>query len=71
LLLRANDLRFGARREQPTVTLIRALTSPPAETDEEPVEEQFRRGAFDLRKASKYSAGEHGTADAVDQCIGA
>ena len=58
LTITANDLAIWQAYPNAAFTLIRTLTSPPAETDEEPVGEEFRLGTFDLRIASNYSAGE-------------
>lgn len=58
LTITADDLAIWQAYPNAAFTLIRTLTSPPAETDEEPVGEEFRLGTFDLRKAWTYSAGE-------------
>ena len=58
LTITANDLAIWQAYPNAAFTLIRTLTSPPAETDKETVGEEFRLGTFDLRIASNYSAGE-------------
>ena len=58
LTITANDLAIWQAYPNAAFTLIRTLTSPPAETDEETVGEEFRLGTFDLRTVSTYSAGE-------------
>jgi len=58
LTITANDLAIWQAYPNAAFTLIRTQTSPPAETDEETVGEEFRLGAFDLRTVSTYSAGE-------------
>ena len=58
LTITADDLAIWQAYPNAAFTLIRTLTSPPAETDEETVGEEFRLGTFDLRIASTYSAGE-------------
>ena len=58
LTITANDLAIWQAYPSAAFTLIRTLTSPPAETDKETVGEEFRLGTFDLRIASNYSAGE-------------
>ena len=58
LTITADDLAIWRAYPNAAFTLIRTLTSPPAETVEESVGEEFRLGAFDLRIASTYSAGE-------------
>ena len=58
LTITANDLAIWQAYPNAAFTLIRTLTSPPAETDEEPVGEEFRLGTFELRTGSNYSDGE-------------
>ena len=58
LTITADDLAIWQSYPNAAFTLIRTLTSPPAETDEETVGEEYRLGTFDLRIASTYSAGE-------------
>ena len=58
LTITADDLAIWRAYPDAVFTLIRTLTSPPAETDKETVGEEFRLGTFDLRIASNYSAGE-------------
>ena len=58
LTITADDLAIWQAYPNAAFTLIRTLTSPPAENDEETVGEEFRLGTFDLRIASTYSAGE-------------
>ena len=57
LTITADDLAIWQAYPNAAFSVIRTLTSPPAETDE-PVGEEFRLGTFDLRIASNYSAGE-------------
>ena len=54
----ANDLAVWQAYPNAAFTLIRTLTSPPAETDEGPVGEEFCLGTFELRTGSNYSDGE-------------
>ena len=59
LTITANDLEIWQAYPNAAFTVIRTLTSPPAETDEKPVgEEEFRLGTFELSTGSNYSAGE-------------
>ena len=58
LTITADDLAIWQAYPHAAFTLIRTLASPPAETDEEAVGEEYRLGTFDLRIASNYSAGE-------------
>ena len=58
LTITANDLAIWQAYPNAAFTLIRTLTSPPAETDEGPVGEEFRLGTFELRTGSNYSGGE-------------
>ena len=58
LTITADDLAIWQVYPDAVFTLIRTLTSPPAETDKETVGEEFRLGTFDLRIASNYSASE-------------
>jgi hypothetical protein len=58
LTITADDLAIWQAYPNAAFTLIRTLTSPPVENDEESVGEEFRLGTFDLRIASTYSAGE-------------
>jgi hypothetical protein len=58
LTITADDLAIWQAYPNAAFTLIRTLTSPPAETEEETVGEEFRLGKFDLGIASTYSAGE-------------
>ena len=58
LTITADDLAIWQAYPHAAFTLIRTLTLPRAETDEEAVGEEYRLGTFDLRIASKYSAGE-------------
>jgi hypothetical protein len=55
LTITADDLAIWQAYPDAVSTLIRTLTSPPAETDEEAVGEEFRLGTFDLRTASNGS----------------
>jgi hypothetical protein len=58
LTITANDLEIWRAYPNAAFTLIRAVTSPPAETDQEPAAEEFRLGTFELRVGSNYSDGE-------------
>ena len=58
LTITADDLAIWQTYPNAVFTLIRTLTSRPAETAEESVGEEFRLGTFDLSIASNYSAGE-------------
>ena len=58
LTITANDLAIWQAYPNAAFTLIRTLTSPPAQTDEEPVGEEFRLGTFELRTEANYSGGE-------------
>ena len=58
LTVTADDLAIWQAYPSAAFTLVRTLTSPPAETDEEPVGEEFRLGTFELNIASNYSGGE-------------
>jgi hypothetical protein len=58
LTITADDLAIWEAYPNAAFTLVRTLTSPPLEIDEETVGEEFRLGTFDLRIASTYSAGE-------------
>jgi hypothetical protein len=58
LTITADDLAIWRAYPNAAFTLIRTLTSPRAETDEEAVGEEYRLGTFDLTAASTYSAGE-------------
>ena len=58
LTITANDLAVWQAYPNAAFTLIRTLTSPPAETDEGPVGEEFCLGTFELRTGSNYSDGE-------------
>ena len=58
LTITADDLAIWEAYPNAAFTLVRTLTSPPVEIDEETVGEEFRLGTFDLRIASTYSAGE-------------
>ena len=58
LTITADDLAVWRAYPNAAFTLIRTLTSPPAETGEETVGEEYRLGTFDLRIALTYSAGE-------------
>jgi len=58
LTITANDLAIWQAYPNAAFTLIRTLTSPPSETDEEPVGNEFRLGTFELRTGSNYSGGE-------------
>ena len=58
LMITADDLAIWQAYPHAAFTLIRTLASPPAETDEETIGEEYRLGTFDLRIASNYSAGE-------------
>ena len=58
LTITADDLAIWQAYPNAAFTLIRTLTSPPAETDQETIGEEFRLGTFDLRIASTYSVGE-------------
>ena len=57
LTITANDLAIWQAYPNAAFTVIRTLTSPPAETDE-PVGEEFRLGTFELRTGANYSGGE-------------
>jgi hypothetical protein len=57
LTITADDLAIWQAYPDAVFTLIRT-TSPPAETDEEPVGEEYRLGTFDLRITSNYLVGE-------------
>ena len=56
LTITANDLAIWRAYPDAAFTLVRTVTSPPAETD--PAGEEFRLGTFDLRIESNYSGGE-------------
>jgi hypothetical protein len=58
LTITADDLAVWQAYPNAAFTLIRTLTSTPAETDQETVGDEFRLGTFDLRMASTYSSGE-------------
>ena len=58
LTITADDLAIWQAYPHAAFTLIRTLTSPPAETDKETVGEEFRLGTFDLRIESTYSTDE-------------
>ena len=58
LTITADDLAIWRAYPNAAFTLIRTLTSPRAETDDEAVGEDYRLGTFDLRAASTHSAGE-------------
>jgi hypothetical protein len=58
LTITADDLAIWQTYPNAAFTLIRTLTLPQAETDEQAVGEEYRLGTFDLRIASNYSAGE-------------
>jgi len=58
LTVTADDLAIWQTYPSAAFALVRTLTSPPAETDEEPVGEEFRLGTFELNIASNYSGGE-------------
>ena len=58
LTITANDLAIWQAYPNAAFTLIRTLTSPPAESDEEPAGEEFRLGTFELRTGANYSDGE-------------
>ena len=58
LTITENDLAIWRAYPNAAFTLIRTVTSPPAETDEAPAGEEFRLGTFDLRIESNYSGGE-------------
>jgi len=58
LTITANDLAIWRAYPNAAFTLVRTVTSPPAQTDEEPAGEEFRLGTFDLRIDSNYSGGE-------------
>ena len=58
LTITAEDLAVWRAYPNAAFTLIRTLTTPPAETDVEPVGEEFRLGTFELRIESNYSGGE-------------
>ena len=58
LTITADDLAIWQAYPNATFTLTRTLTSPPGETDEETVGEEFRLGTFDLRIESTFSTGE-------------
>jgi hypothetical protein len=57
LTITASDLAIWQAYPNAAFTVIRTLTSPPAETDE-PVGEEFRLGTFELRTGANYSGGE-------------
>ena len=57
LTITANDLAIWQAYPN-AFALIKTITSPPAETDEEPVGEEFRLGTFELRTGANYSGGE-------------
>jgi hypothetical protein len=57
LTITADDLAIWQAYPNAAFTVIRTLTSPPAETDE-PVGEEFRLGTFELRTGANYSGGE-------------
>ena len=58
LTITADDLAIWQAYPNAAFTVIRTLTSPPAETDKEPVGEEFRLGTFELRTGANYSGGE-------------
>ena len=58
LTITANDLAVWQAYPNAAFTLIRTLASPPAETGEGPVGEEFCLGTFELRTGSNYSDGE-------------
>ena len=58
LTITADDLAIWQAYPNATFTLTRTSTSPPVETDEETVGEEFRLGTFDLRIESTYPTGE-------------
>ena len=58
LTITANDLAVWQAYPNAAFTLVRTLTSPPAETDGGPVGEEFCLGTFELRTGSNYSDGE-------------
>ena len=58
LTITANDLAIWQAYPNAAFTLIRTLTSHPAEIGEEPDGEEFRLGTFELRTGSNYSDGE-------------
>ena len=58
LTITADDLAIWQAHPNATFTLTRTSTSPPGETDEEVVGEEFRLGTFDLRIESTFSTGE-------------
>jgi hypothetical protein len=58
LTITADDLAIWQAYPNAGFTLIRTLTSPPRETDEESVGEEFRLGTFDLRIEWTFSTGE-------------
>ena len=57
LTITADDLAIWQAYPNAAFTVIRTLTSPPAETDE-PVGEEFRLGTFEQRTGANYSGGE-------------
>jgi|SRR6187399_1551470 len=57
LTITADDLAIWQAYPNAAFSVIRTLTSPPAETDE-PVGEEFRLGTFELRTGANYSGGE-------------
>ena len=58
LTITANDLEIWLAYPNAAFTLIRTLTSPLAEIDEESVGDEFRLGTFELRTGANYSGGE-------------
>ena len=58
LTITADDLAIWRAYPNAAFTLTRTVTSPPGETEEEPVGEEFRLGTFELRIQSNYSGGE-------------
>ena len=58
LTITANDLAIWQAYPNAAFTLVMTLTSPPSETDDKSVGEEFRLGTFELRTGSNYSGGE-------------
>jgi hypothetical protein len=58
LTITANDLAIWRAYPNAAFTLVRTVTSPLAEIDEESVGEEFRLGTFELRVESNYLGGE-------------
>ena len=58
LTITADDLAIWQAYPNAAFTVIRTLTSPLAEIDEESVGDEFRLGTFELRTGANYSGGE-------------